>query len=96
MGISDGVVILLVILGAGASVIVGYAIFRFFGQDGPKESTNVGSEFNQAQYMRDVRLRNQEDLAGMYGYGPQHLVSTVPFVDHEGFVANRYTGSAES
>ena len=75
MGISDGLVIFLVILGAGAAVVLGYSVFRFFCQDGPKESIDIGGEFNQAQYMRDVRLRNQEDLAGMYGYGRRDMVN---------------------
>lgn len=78
MGISDGLVIFLVILGAGAAVIVGYATMRFFCQDSPKESTDgIGSGFNQAAYMRDVRSRNQENLASDYGYGRRDVVSRV-------------------
>lgn len=95
MGISDGLVIFLVILGAGAAVIVGYASMRFFCQDGPKESTNgIGSEFNQAQYMRDVRLRNQENLAGDYGYGRCDMASAASWLRLA--FANLYTEPDES
>ncbi|KAF7195864.1 hypothetical protein HII31_02744 [Pseudocercospora fuligena] len=66
------VVVVCVIVGAGAAVLIGYATTRYFfsntsSSDGPTD------EFNQAAYMREVRLRNVEQIGAMNGYGHRHM-----------------------
>lgn len=65
---NDHVVILLCLLGAGAALLVGYAIFKYFmpgtkrddlEQAGPDGTTQI-------QYMRTVRLRNYEQLQAIH------------------------------
>ncbi|KXT05695.1 hypothetical protein AC578_5634 [Pseudocercospora eumusae] len=68
------VVVVCVIVGAGAAVLIGYATTRYFfsntsNSDGPTD------EFNQAAYMREVRLRNVEQIGAMNGYGHRHMAS---------------------
>jgi hypothetical protein len=60
------VVVLVVIIAAGAAVLIGYATTRYFvGRVPDGDTEGPGSDFNQAKYMREVRLRNSEQLAGM-------------------------------
>ncbi|EME82789.1 uncharacterized protein MYCFIDRAFT_174330 [Pseudocercospora fijiensis CIRAD86] len=66
------VVVVCVIVGAGAAVLIGYATTRYFfgntsNNDGPTD------EFNQAAYMREVRLRNVEQIGAINGYGHRHM-----------------------
>jgi hypothetical protein len=64
-------IIALCLVGAGASVLIAWALFRhFFDDDKPKpEGNRVGEDgYTQAQYMRMVRLRNQEALQAKYGF----------------------------
>lgn len=69
------VVVLVVIVAAGAAVLIGYATTRYFvGRVPDGDCETPGSDFNQASYMRDVRLRNSEQLAGINGYRPRDLV----------------------
>lgn len=65
----------LVIIAAGAAVLCGYATTRFFTTSTPEENLeSVGGEFTQAQYQRELRLRNQEKIAEMTGHGRNTLV----------------------
>lgn len=69
------VVVLVVIIAAGAAVLIGYATTRYFvGRVPDGDTEGPGSDFNQANYMREVRLRNSEQLAGINGYKPHRLV----------------------
>ena len=80
MAISDAAVVLFVILGAAAAVGLGWAAtHRFFiPTGGSRDDVEPGrSEFSQAQYMREVRLRHQEDLAAtQYGRSHYPMVGT--------------------
>ncbi|CAK1361251.1 hypothetical protein CB0940_03355 [Cercospora beticola] len=66
-------IILLCLLGAGALLLCCWALFRHFFHE-PEERSMEISQINpedgltQAQYMRVVRLRNQEFLQAKYGY----------------------------
>lgn len=63
-------VVLLCIIGAGALVLIGYATSSFFvGRRREDDNDASHNDFSQAEYMREVRLRNQSDLQAMYGYG---------------------------
>lgn len=74
----DQVVVLLVIVGAGLAILMGWAATHRFYLPGPKEDTQTaGNEFSQVQYMREVRLRNMEGIAGSYGYSKGSLVCTM-------------------
>lgn len=60
MGISNGVVVLLCILGAAAVTMIGFAFFRFYANRQPEdeESFNQRNDHQDA-YMKEVRQRNQ-------------------------------------
>ena len=68
MAIANELIIFLCILAAGFVVLIGFAIIRHFPRG---ESSNDGflQEAGQGQssYMREVRLRNQDQLAATYG-----------------------------
>lgn len=71
---NNALVIFLCILGAGANLLIGYAMFKYFMPDTKKEIADVPVHdgMTQQQYMRAVRLRNQEQLEAMYmPRGPQ-------------------------
>lgn len=68
--ITDLTLIRIVIVAAGAAVLCGYAMARFYTPSGPADTLEgVGGEFTQAQYQRDVRLRNHAIIAEMTGHG---------------------------
>lgn len=71
---SNPVIVLAVVAGAGFAVLMGYATARFFLDDDQKDNRTPGQEFEQAQYMREIRLRNHEDIAASLGYNQQQLV----------------------
>ncbi|CAK1357655.1 uncharacterized protein RHO25_008241 [Cercospora beticola] len=74
MAMDPTVTVLIVIVAAAAAVVLGWASTRFFIAHPPTRDTeNAGNEPSQAQYMREVRLRNTEVLARQYGYGPRDL-----------------------
>ena len=76
MAMDPMVTVLVVIVAAAAAVVLGWATTRFFIARPPTRDTeNASNEPSQAQYMREVRLRNTEMLARQYGYGPRDLVS---------------------
>ncbi|KAI7236015.1 hypothetical protein KC330_g3968 [Hortaea werneckii] len=70
-------VVAIAICGALAAIGMGWALtHRFYMNKGREEAAaqNPGSGYSQAQYMREVRLRHQEDLAAsQYGYGRAHF-----------------------
>lgn len=68
--VNSQVIVLVCVVGAGAAVLIGYAIHNFFFKPGADDNkAGVGDEFSQAQYMREVRLRYAEQMAGSNGYG---------------------------
>jgi hypothetical protein len=58
----DSVVVLFVIMGAGAACIVGYSIHRLFFGPSDFENSDRSPSTEQLQYMADVRRRNVEGL----------------------------------
>lgn len=61
--LSDSIVVLICIIGAGGIVCVGLAFQRLWGKDdGVKGFKNVSK--SQEQYMREVRQRNQLEAFG--------------------------------
>lgn len=76
------VIVLGVIAGAGAAVLCGYAITRFYFKDPPSKNADGGEgDFNQAAYMREVRLRNQDTIAAVMGLGRRDLVRCLVIVN---------------
>ena len=70
MSLPSQVIVLICIGGAGLSVLMAYAIgHRIMGPDRPQLDVEAGREFSQAQYMREVRLRNCDNIAVMTGNG---------------------------
>jgi len=67
MGLSNGVVIILCILGAGFVVICGAAVTKFYFVQ--KEETFNSYDNDQASYMREVRMRNRADNQFESRYG---------------------------
>ncbi|KAF2161149.1 hypothetical protein M409DRAFT_28478 [Zasmidium cellare ATCC 36951] len=64
-------IIILCLLGACAAVLIAWAMFRHFSDDDDRveRGDNLDHDgYTQAQYMRIVRLRNQEDLQRKYGH----------------------------
>ncbi|EMD00479.1 hypothetical protein BAUCODRAFT_144143 [Baudoinia panamericana UAMH 10762] len=61
---------LAIIAGCGVCVLLGWAVAHQFFPDTTTSSRHQhegGMEFDQQQYMREVRLRHHEDLAAMFG-----------------------------
>lgn len=59
--LSDGAIIVIVLVAAGFAVLVGFSITRFyFDKDKPDDTRPLGDE--QMQYMHSVRQRNLEGL----------------------------------
>lgn len=64
---------MLCVIAAGFVVLVGYATLRHYhGSNEPRSSYNdvalMENGQSQDEYMRDVRLRNQEDMARRHGF----------------------------
>ncbi|KAK5197389.1 hypothetical protein LTR92_003328 [Exophiala xenobiotica] len=59
LALPDSVVVLLVILGAAASVCLGYAVQRNFSKADYQDDNFNKKPVNQMDYMREVRSRNQ-------------------------------------
>jgi hypothetical protein len=71
---APSLIIFLVILGAGALVCCGFAVFRFYGGDIEDDSTRFKRNPEQDQYMREVRERTWRKLPrlggrDLYNYG---------------------------
>ncbi|RMY64059.1 hypothetical protein D0863_10093, partial [Hortaea werneckii] len=54
------------ICGAGVAVFIGWAVSHRFVKSAEAKEPAAG-DFNQAQYMREVRLRHQDHLAATFG-----------------------------
>ena len=69
--VSYSLVIFLSILAAGVAVLLGFATIRFYqDREGDEEQgRHLEPSQDQAMYMREVRARNQMDIARMTGYG---------------------------
>lgn len=64
-------IIVLCLVGAGAAVLCSWALFRHFYDESPSQvrGAHDGDDgYTQPQYMRLVRLRNQEELQQRYGH----------------------------
>ena len=68
--LSPSVIVLLVIIGAGAAVAIGFAISHLFHGQGT--DVNLTALEEQKKYMRDVRARNYEDFWGVARFLPKH------------------------
>ena len=67
--VAHELIVLAVIVGTGATVIMGWAIAHHFEQEtGENESPAV--EANLAFYMREVRLHHHDELAASFGGRP--------------------------
>lgn len=77
-------IIVLCLVGAGAGVLFAWAMFRHFSGDDDDRFERVEQldqeGYTQAQYMRVVRLRNQEDLQRKYGH--HNYVRPKPAMQH--------------
>ncbi|CAK3740151.1 Hypothetical predicted protein [Lecanosticta acicola] len=73
--VRNAVIVLAIVTGAGFLVLCGFALTRFYVFNAPARDDLVSArqEFSQAQYMREVRLRNQGIIAGGLGRGRPHL-----------------------
>ncbi|CZT20223.1 uncharacterized protein RCC_06080 [Ramularia collo-cygni] len=76
MGISNAAVIVLCIVGAGAALMIGYAIgTRLWNGSADDRNDLEGGRgaFNQAAYMREVRLRNQDKILSLARSGKSKI-----------------------
>jgi hypothetical protein len=60
--IAPALIIFLVILGAGALVCCGFAVYRFYGGEPEDESSRFHRSPEQDSYMREVRERSWRKL----------------------------------
>ncbi|TKA34258.1 hypothetical protein B0A50_00238 [Salinomyces thailandicus] len=90
MGVSNAAIVFFVIIGAAAGVALGWAMtHRFFIPVGRREDPDSArNDASQAQYMREVRLRHQEDLAATQ-YGRSHY--PMAEAEKDGFFLTGYT-----
>lgn len=63
--IAPTLIVFLVILGAGALVICGSAVMRFYGENGEDDSDRYNRTPEQDSYMREVRDRNWSKLPNL-------------------------------
>lgn len=76
-GLSKEVIILIVILAAGASVLMAWAMYAGFQYRRGEEDVK-SNEAEQAAYRREVRQRNHEDMAAINGFKmPQYRYDEV-------------------
>jgi hypothetical protein len=72
--IAPSLIIFLVILGAGAMVCCGFAIYRFYGNNVDDQSNRLIRSPEQDSYMREVRERAWSKLpTNAYGRSGQNL-----------------------
>ncbi|KAI7549271.1 hypothetical protein KC331_g3899 [Hortaea werneckii] len=64
--VSHSLIVFCCICGAGVLVFIGWAVSHRFVQP-PEAKEPAAGDFNQAQYMREVRLRHQDRLAAVMG-----------------------------
>lgn len=78
---SPQLIVLYCIIGAAASVIIGYSVSRLLGhneEDATASNTLRRAHDAQRLYMRDVQMQNrllaeQEAMSGMPGKMPRHV-----------------------
>ncbi|KZM26219.1 hypothetical protein ST47_g2644 [Ascochyta rabiei] len=79
---APALIIFLVILGAGALVVCGFAVMRFWGGDEEKDTGYMNRSVEQDRYMREVRERTWGKLPNYYSrrqqYDPSSRVN-MPF-----------------
>ncbi|RMZ12680.1 hypothetical protein D0862_02564 [Hortaea werneckii] len=64
--VSQSLIVFCCICGAGVLVFIGWAVSHRFVPPAEAKEPAAG-DFNQAQYMREVRLRHQDQLAAVMG-----------------------------
>lgn len=64
--IAPALIIFLVILGAGALVVCGFAVMRFWGGDDAQDTSYMNRSVEQDRYMREVRERTWGKLPRYY------------------------------
>ena len=80
--LSDGAIIVIVLVAAGFAVLVGYSITRFyFDKDQPDKAKPLGDE--QLQYMHSVRRRNLKGLGFGAGTDNGYLGDSSQFSEAE-------------
>ena len=69
MSVPTQVVVLLVIIGAGVAVLIGWAITnQFQPSQGARDLSGFSNgDYSQAQYQRELRLRHQDEIASSMG-----------------------------
>jgi len=68
MGLDNSVIVLFIIMGCGVSIVMGWAISHRFMAQTEEPQLHPDAATQQAQYMREVRLRHHDVLAvGMGG-----------------------------
>lgn len=83
--IAPALIIFLVILGAGALVICGFAVMRFWGGDEAQDTSYMNRSVEQDRYMREVRERTWGKLPKYYvARQQQYSPSSPQNVQHEG------------
>ncbi|KAF9695613.1 hypothetical protein EKO04_006601 [Ascochyta lentis] len=86
--IAPALIIFLVILGAGALVICGFAVMRFWGGDNEKDTAYMHRSVEQDRYMREVRERTWGRLPNYYSRKQQYDSSSRDNTPHEGHSVN--------
>lgn len=64
--LSPIVIVLLVILGAGALVVCGAVVMRFYGSDDTQDTNFMNRSVEQDRYMKEVRERSWGRLPRYY------------------------------
>ena len=64
----NSVIVLIAIVGAGGVVLLGFAFTNHWVKRSPESFEAMNNQFSQEQYMREVRLRNQDLIAAQYGW----------------------------
>lgn len=82
--IAPALIIFLVILGAGALVVCGFAVMRFWGGDIEADSSYMHRSVEQDQYMREVRERTWGKLPHYYPRRQQYDSSSRVNMPQEG------------
>ena len=82
--IAPSLIIFLVILGAGALVVCGFAVMRFWGGDEAQDTSYMNRSVEQDRYMREVRERTWGKLPSYYTRRQHHDMSSRNNVPHEG------------
>lgn len=82
--VAPALIIFLVILGAGALVICGFAVMRFWGGDEEQDTSYMNRSVEQDRYMREVRERTWGKLPNYYSRRQQYDSSSRFNMPHEG------------